>query len=101
MRFAYADPPYIGQAKRHYGKHPDYAGEVDHAKLIESLCSDFDGWALSLSMKSLVTVMPMCPNYVIFTAFGISTFVWGYLMGRRHEARAQSGRSVVRSEGAE
>ena len=25
MRFAYADPPYIGQAKKLYGKHRDYA----------------------------------------------------------------------------
>lgn len=37
MRFAYADPPYPGQARRHYGAHPDYGGEVDHAALIERL----------------------------------------------------------------
>lgn len=30
MRIAYADPPYPGQARKHYGQHPDYAGEVDH-----------------------------------------------------------------------
>ena len=29
MRFAYSDPPYIGQAKKLYGKHRDYAGEFD------------------------------------------------------------------------
>ena len=29
MRFAYADPPYPRQAKRWYGSHPDYAGEVE------------------------------------------------------------------------
>lgn len=67
-RFAYADPPYIGQSKRHYGTHADYAGEVDHELLIEELCS-FDGWALSLSMKSLTTVARQCPPDVITLAW--------------------------------
>ena len=44
MRVAYADPPYPGQAKRHYGKNGDpYQGvveEVDHAELIEGLERD-------------------------------------------------------------
>lgn len=38
MRLAYADPPYPGQAKRHYGNHSDYAGEVNHRNLIDQLC---------------------------------------------------------------
>jgi len=37
LSMAYADPPYPGQAKRHYGDHPDYAGEVDLGALIERL----------------------------------------------------------------
>jgi hypothetical protein len=41
IRFAYADPPYIGQSKRLYGDHPDYAGEVDHAELIDRLMAEF------------------------------------------------------------
>lgn len=69
MRFAYADPPYIGQAKKHYGKHKDYAGEVDHAELIERLCADYDGWALSLSMKSLPTIARLCPIDVVTLAW--------------------------------
>lgn len=45
MKFAYADPPYIGQAKRHY-----QSEEVDHEKLIKRLINEYpDGWALSLS----------------------------------------------------
>lgn len=53
MRFAYADPPYIGQAKRHYG-----CEEVDHVRLIDSLYSDFpDGWALSCSTPTLWQVL--------------------------------------------
>jgi hypothetical protein len=54
VKFAYADPPYVGQAKRLYGKHRDYGGEVDHRALIQRLVDDYpDGWALSLSCKSL------------------------------------------------
>jgi hypothetical protein len=66
--FAYADPPYIGQAHRHYRKHADYAGEVDHAALIERL-GTFDGWALSASMKSLPAVMKLCPDDVLTLAW--------------------------------
>ncbi|HKE51284.1 MAG TPA: hypothetical protein VKE25_07220 [Actinomycetes bacterium] len=68
LRFAYADPPYIGQAHRHYRKHADYAGEVDHAALIAHL-STFDGWALSASMKSLPRVMKLCPDDVLTLAW--------------------------------
>lgn len=60
--FAYADPPYPGQAKRHYSDHPDFAGEVDHAELIEGLERDFpDGWALSTSVPALGAVLALCP----------------------------------------
>lgn len=65
MRFAYADPPYIGQAKRHYSHDPNCA-EVDHSELIERLVREFpDGWALSASAPSLDTIIPilnaLCP----------------------------------------
>lgn len=57
MRFAYADPPYIGQAKRHYG-----CAEIDHSLLIASLCADFpDGWALSASSPTIGEILPLCP----------------------------------------
>jgi hypothetical protein len=69
MRFCYADPPYTGQARKHYGKHPDYDGEVDMAALIEKLCAGYDGWALSLSVKSLPSILPMCPPGVITGAW--------------------------------
>ena len=58
-RIAYADPPYIGQAKRHYSADPRCA-EVDHAALIEQLCG-FDAWALSLSSPSLQHILALCP----------------------------------------
>lgn len=67
MRFAYADPPYLGQAQRHYAKEAAAAGrvasEVDHEGLIASLAG-YDGWALSLSSPSLRIILPMCPTDV-------------------------------------
>ncbi len=66
MRFAYADPPYIGQAKKHYGK---FGGsEVDHRDLIAQL-EAYDGWALSLSSTSLQQILAMCPNDVRISAW--------------------------------
>ncbi len=58
MKIAYADPPYIGKAKKHYG-----CEEVDHAALIEKL-GGYDGWALSLNSTTLREVLPMCPDRV-------------------------------------
>jgi len=49
---AYADPPYPGQAKKHYADHPDYAGEVDHFLLAETL-REYDGWVLHTSAPAL------------------------------------------------
>lgn len=60
MRFAYADPPYIGQAKKHYS-HDPLCAEVDHAVLIEKL-NTFDAWALSCSSPSLRQILALCPE---------------------------------------
>jgi len=60
-RFAYADPPYPGLARRHYADHADYAGEVDHQELVSRLCSSYDGWALSTSAAALRDVLAVCP----------------------------------------
>lgn len=70
MIFAYVDPPYPGESKRHYGNHPDYAGEVDHAALIASLVSDYpDGWALSTKSTALRDLLPLCPPTVRVAAW--------------------------------
>jgi hypothetical protein len=61
MRFAYADPPYPGQAEKHYADHADYAGEVDHRELIDRMERDYDAWALSTSAKALQDVLALCP----------------------------------------
>jgi hypothetical protein len=66
MRFAYADPPYIGQARKHYGA---AAKEVNHPLLIGYLSESFDAWALSLSSPTLRTILPMCPEDVRVAAW--------------------------------
>jgi hypothetical protein len=60
MRIAYADPPYIGCAHL-YRDHPDYAGEVDHAALIDRLQSEFNGWVLhaSATPHSMAILAPL------------------------------------------
>lgn len=65
-RFAYADPPYPGLAKKYYGDQPTYKGEVDHVELIQGLerrriAGELAGWALSTAGRSLRELLPLCP----------------------------------------
>ena len=56
LKFAYADPPYIGQARKHYE-----CEEVCHNALIYRLAEEFpDGWALSCSSTSLEELLHIC-----------------------------------------
>jgi hypothetical protein len=55
LRLAYADPPYVGLSRKHYGDESSFAGEVDHAELLSRLAS-YDGWALSCSSRSVPAI---------------------------------------------
>lgn len=78
MRFAYFDPPYPGLAERYYAEHPDYAGEVDVAGLLEpSPLQRFDGWALSTSSDALPEVLALC------VARGLAVRVAAWFRGHR------------------
>ena len=96
VRFAYADPPYIGQGKR-YG-----CSEIDHGELIGRLARDFpDGWALSCSSTSLRTLLPLCPEkvrvgawvkrFAIFKPGICPAYAWEpvIFMGGRRKSRKQ------------
>lgn len=65
MRFAYADPPYLGCARMYAKHHPEamiWDDPETHRALIQRLCDEWpDGWALSLHVPSLQTLLPMCP----------------------------------------
>jgi hypothetical protein len=68
VKFAYADPPYLGVAEKFYGHlHPD-AADYDkletHKALIDRMCDEFDGWALSLHLPSLKIMLELCPDDV-------------------------------------
>lgn len=104
VRFAYADPPYIGQASKHYSHDPNCA-EVDHAVLIERLCADFpDGWALSLSSPTLRHVLALCPPDVRvgawvkpFCAFKVNVnpaYAWEPVIFRGGRKRTRSDLTV-------
>jgi hypothetical protein len=64
MRFAYADPPYPGQARKRYGREPEYEGEVDHPELLRVLEGFPDGWGLSTGAYALRQLLPLCPEGV-------------------------------------
>jgi DNA modification methylase len=74
VKFAYADPPYLGQGAKHYGKHHPEAriwDSVDaHRELIDRLVDEYpDGWALSASSPSLRALLPLCPEDVRIAAW--------------------------------
>lgn len=67
MKFAYSDPPYLGQGKKLYGDLHSHAHTWDdpetHREHIAWLCDTFpDGWALSASVPSLKVLLPMMPD---------------------------------------
>jgi hypothetical protein len=63
VRFAYADPPYLGMACR-YPEHPRsklWDDPQTHRRLMARLDRDYDGWAYSLSSTSLPALLPLAP----------------------------------------
>jgi len=68
MKFAYADPPYLGCGNLYAKHHPDalvWDDPQSHKDLIERLVDEFlDGWAYSLSSSTLHTILPFCPSDV-------------------------------------
>ena len=64
MRFAYADPPYLGCAHL-YPEHPDagrWEDPASHLELMHDLDAQFDGWALSATAPSLTELLPGAPD---------------------------------------
>ena len=66
MKVAYADPPYLGCARKHY-KHDPRHGIYDtlegHEALIRRLVNEYpDGWALSCTSGNLQCLLPLCPK---------------------------------------
>lgn len=69
MKFAYADPPYLGMGRKLYSPFHAQADEYDdrqaHINLVEKLMSEYpDGWALSCNPKDLQWLLPEMPDDV-------------------------------------
>ena len=66
MRFAYADPPYLGNGRRRYPEHPEAAvwdSKDAHLALVARLSSEYpDGWALSCNPSDLGWLLQACPE---------------------------------------
>lgn len=75
LRMAYVDPPYLGCCALYGHEHNDRGARhfdggcwddpETHARLIKWLTVIYpDGWAMSASVPSLRTLLPMCPEDV-------------------------------------
>lgn len=73
MKFAYADPPYLGCAglyKEHHRNAEMWNDPEIHRLYIAQLNDNWpDGWALSSSSTALHTILPMCPSDVRVSAW--------------------------------
>lgn len=73
MKFAYADPPYLGCGQLYRQHHPnaeDWDDPLMHRDLIIELNDHYpDGWAMSASSPSLRTILSFCPTDVRICAW--------------------------------
>jgi hypothetical protein len=76
MKLSYSDPPYPGQAKRHFSNDPSgiVAEEVDHYELLKKLRDGYDGWALSTSTPALPMLYDMIGD--LFPPNTVRTAAW-------------------------
>jgi hypothetical protein len=63
LKFAYADPPYLGCGALYKDKHPDaldWNSIERHERLVDDLHRDYpDGWAVSLASTTLWQLLPL------------------------------------------
>lgn len=63
MKIAFADPPYLNQGAKHYGKHHPEAAVWDHIdahrQLIQKIETEYDGYILCASAPSLTVLLPL------------------------------------------
>lgn len=94
MRVAYADPPYPGQAAKHYADHPDYAGEVNHVELLRRLEDEYDGWVLHTSSVALGTILEITDIEHI-TGFRVMAWVKPFAAFKRNVSVAYAWEPVL------
>lgn len=102
MKFAYADPPYLGYSSFYAEHHPDaldWDKPETHRGLIARLVAEYpDGWALSLTSGNLHDILPMVPKkarvaawvkpFASFKKNVSPAYAWEpviFMGGRKHE----------------
>ena len=80
MKFAYADPPYLGCGAKHYAHQHADAADYDsldaHAALIRRLVAEFpEAWAVSLSAPSLEAYLHLTREIVGKDAVRVAAWV--------------------------
>jgi hypothetical protein len=111
VRFAYADPPYLGCGAKHYAEHHAEAQVWDdpetHRQLIAGLVADYpDGWAMCLSSTTLHTILPMCPpdvriaawmkTFAVFKKNVRNAYTWEPVILRGGRKSSKDGAPVAR-----
>jgi hypothetical protein len=103
VKAAYADPPYLGCAEKHYGHLHEAAADYDdpatHKALIERLSDENDCWALSMATTNLYTLLPWCGSdarvgawikpFASFKANVTRAFAWEPVVYRFHRPRTR------------
>jgi hypothetical protein len=73
MRFAYADPPYLGCGKLYAKHHPEaliWDDPATHVDLAQRLVDEYpDGWVLSCNPRDLRVYLPALPDDVRMGAY--------------------------------
>lgn len=103
MKFAYADPPYLGHAQKNYGAKAKPYDELEtHQALIRHLVRNYpDGWALSMNPENLLELATEIPRGALICAWTktnpepMHTAVlrsWEPLILWRNHRRAQAAR---------
>lgn len=108
MRFAFADPPYLGCGSLYATHHAEARAWDDpetHRALIARLVSDYpDGWLMCLSSPSLKTILPMCPDdcrvglwvkpFAAFKANVTTAYAWELVIFRGGRKRPRTEETV-------
>jgi len=125
MKFAYADPPYLGCCKLYNHDHRGIPNPVRavhepvcwdelgaHRDLIAGLSRWYpDGWALSCSSPSLQALLPLCPEdvrvaawvkpFAAFKANVRNAYTWEPVILRGGRLSSKDGAPVTRDHLAE
>ncbi len=108
MKFAFADPPYLGCGALYAAHHPEarvWDDPATHQSLIDRLCAEYpEGWVMCLSSPSLRTILPMCPDdcrvgswvkpFAVFKANVTTAYAWEPVIWRGGRKRPREEETV-------